>query len=115
MSETSQSPRRSFGEPFWISYALSSVGWFMLVIGLNILNGDLGSWLTVLVVCVALGVVGPFGGLILQAVHGFCLAVWRGQYRFWHVALLLAIVVASFVAGYLYYLYGEGSPLWFPW
>lgn len=38
MRVTSQSPGSSFGVPFWMGYAFSSVGWFILVSGLHILE-----------------------------------------------------------------------------
>jgi hypothetical protein len=113
MSETSKSPSREFGVPFWIGYVVSLVGCFVLMAGLDILDLDdhLGFWVYV---CVAFGVVAPFGGVILQVAHHVFLAVGQGQLRFWHIALLLAIVLTCLVAGYIYYLNGaDGDTLWF--
>jgi len=54
--------------PFWIGYVVSLVGCFVLMAGLDILDLDdhLGFWVYV---CVAFGVVAPFGGVILQVAH----------------------------------------------
>jgi hypothetical protein len=115
MSETSKSPGRSFGVPFWIGYLASSVGWFVLLAGRHLLGGNPAFWLDVLLVCIGFGAVAPFGGVVLQAAHDLFLAAWRGQLRFWHFALLLALIAAFLVAGYINYLYGSGSTPWFPW
>jgi hypothetical protein len=115
MNETSISPGRSVGFAFWIGYVVSSVGWFILSAGLHILDDHPGFWLNVLSMCIAFGVVAPLAGLISQAAHDLLLAVWRGQLRFWYFALLLGIVVASLVAGYINYLYGDSSTQWLIW
>lgn len=120
MNETSKSPGRSSGVRFWMGYAVASVGSFILVFGLRLLDddpvdADPGFWLNALLMCIALGVVALLAGLIFQTAHDLLLAVWRGQFRFWHFAFLLVIVAACLAVGYINYLYGGGPMRWFLW
>jgi hypothetical protein len=115
MSEISKSRCRSFGIPFWIGYVASSVGWFVLVFEKYLLDDHPAFLLSLLLVGIGFGVAAPLGGVILQAANDLFLLAWRGQLRFWHFVLLLALIGLFLVAGYIHYLYGGGSTTWFPW
>ena len=104
MSEISKPPSWEFGVPFWIGYVVSSVGWFILAFGRHILDDNPGFWLNVLLVCIGLGVVAPFGGVLLQTAYNLFLALRQGQLRFRHIALVLAIAAACLLIGYLNYI-----------
>lgn len=115
MNETSNSPDSLFGFPFWMGYIVSSLGCCILAFRLHLLESHPGFRLSVLESCIAFCVVAPLAGLISQAAHDLLLAAARGQLRFRHFALLLAIVAACLGAGCINYLHGSGSTLWFPW
>ena len=98
MSQASKSLTSKLGRPFWIGYGATPVLFFILLSVLGVLGDRLALWLFA---CVALGVVGPVGGLFLQAIHDLFLA-WRlRQLRIWDFFMLVAIIAAFFLTGYV--------------
>jgi predicted Na+-dependent transporter len=105
MSETSKTLTRSLGIPFWIGYAVTPVLLFILLSAL----GCFGDSLSIgLFVCVALGMVGPVGGLFLQAIHDLFAAQRRHLLRVWDF-ILLAVIIAIFVVAAYVALHSSGK------
>ena len=110
MSEASKSLSRSLGIPFWIGYVTSFIALFIFLTALHVLDGGLVFWLFL---CVALGVFAPVGGLLFQAVHDLFAAKRQHLLRIWDLLLLVAIVLAFLVAGYVaFHTRGESHAVW---
>jgi len=100
MSGVEKSGSSIFGVPFWTGYIISGATLCIFALRAGIWkdlepNGVAGLFLG------ALGVIAPMFGIILQAVSDLILAMCRGRLRFWHIAVLLAIVALCVVLGYL--------------
>ncbi|GEM_PF-3010950 len=98
MREASQPLTRRLGRPFWVGYAVTSVLFFILLSALGSSGDSLAFWLFA---CVAVGMVGPVGGLFVQAIHDLLIARRLRLVRSWDFLLLITIVAAFFVAGYV--------------
>jgi predicted Na+-dependent transporter len=111
MNETSKSLKRFLGIPFWIGYVVSPILLFILLSAL----GCFGDGLSIgLFVCIALGVVGPVGGLFFQAIHDLFVARRLHLLRIWDFSLIVAIVAAFVVAGYVaFHTSGASHAVWF--
>ena len=73
-----KSQRRSIGVPFWIGYVISLIAFCIFMVELRIWDGGLVSWLSV--GCAAFVAVGPFGGVVLQALHDLIVLMCQAKF-----------------------------------